>query len=67
MVRHLRARQALDTVQEQASEQLLPEQSVAYIRQSSTKQVENNPESAVYSFQALRSTQFRKGWTLIRS
>src|SRR5260370_9361479 len=46
MVRHLRARQALDTVQEQASEQLLPEQFVAYIRQSSTKQVENNPESA---------------------
>src|SRR5260221_1337634 len=47
MVRHLKPKQTTEeTTRTQADNELLPEQMAAYIRQSTTRQLENNLESA---------------------
>ncbi len=61
MVRHLRARQAVETTQAQASEQLTEGQIVAHIRQSSTRQTRENLESADLQLSGAQKFAIEKG------
>ena len=62
MARHqLRARQAVDTAQEQASEQLTEEQFAALIRQSSDQSVKYNVESAGLQLNAAQQYAISQG------
>ena len=61
MVRHLKPRQAVDTAQVQADEQLTEEQVVAHIRQSSNHQVRENLESADLQLSGAQRFAVEKG------